>query len=240
MLRERMRVLRKDAGTDGGDLGTVAGAARAFFFLCACAAGLFLVFVIDMASSVSFKEYAPTEICQTLLLAACTAILFLEARRRPGMRRALVLAAGLTGCMLIREQDFFLDFIAHGCWKWPALALAGGCLTYACTDVRNTLRGMAELVRHREFPCLAVGLMVVLVYSRLFGMGMLWNGLLGSVAGISPESAHEAVRLAKTAMEESGELLGYMLISWFVWKFRRQPQTDAPDDAPQVSGGSES
>ena len=51
-------------------------------------------------------------------------------------------------------------------------------------------------------------------YSRLFGMSMLWRGMLSA----------DSWRLAKTAMEESSELLGYMLIMFSAllqsWEFR--------------------
>ena len=67
---------------------------------------------------------------------------------------------------------------------------------------RATISALACCVRWRDFPVLLVGIVIVLAYSRLFGMGILWDVLI-------PE---EGSRMAKNAMEESSELLGYMFI----------------------------
>lgn len=163
---------------------------------------LFLIFRWDASCEHPFAEEGPTELVQTLLLLACTGVFFLEARRNETMRGAMLLAGGFFGCMLIREQDYYLDMISHGCWKWPAVALALFCTAAAARTPRATLAGLAALVKKRAFPMLLTGVVIVLVYSRLFGMGSLWNALLPDVDG----------RAAKNAIEESSELLGYLLI----------------------------
>lgn len=187
-----------------GDLLTIAEAILLLLALSAGVSALFLVFWWDSSTRHPFAEASPTELLQTCALTASSALFFLQAFRQDGLRRALVLVGGLLGCMLIREQDHFLDAISHGCWKWPALALAGGCIGYALSDLRSSVESLARLTRWRWFPVLLTGLVIVLVYSRLFGMGFLWRELI-------PDGSW---RLAKTAMEESGELLGYMLITF--------------------------
>lgn len=184
------------------DLKTIAGAFRLLFCLGLGIIVLFFIFWWDARCSRPFTETGPTEIIQTILLALSTGIFFLEARRRPDMGNALILAGGFTGCMLIREQDYFLDMLSHGCWKWPALLLALACLIPACRRFRDTLSGLARLIRWRYFPLLLTGVVIVLAYSRLFGTGVLWKHLL-------PD---EGWRTAKNAVEESSELLGYGLI----------------------------
>ena len=182
------------------DLRAIAGALRLLFLFGLGIILLFLIFYWDALCSRPFIEAGPTELVQTLFLVLSTALFFLEAHRRREMRGALVLTGGFIGCMLIREQDYFLDIISHGCWKWPALALTFSCLTYAFTRLRATISALACFVRWRYFPVLLVGIVIVLAYSRLFGMGILWDVLI-------PE---EGSRMAKNAMEESSELLGYM------------------------------
>lgn len=49
---------------------------------------------------------------------------------------------------------------------------------------------------------MTIGLALLLAYSRLIGMGALWQGLL--------EDGY--VRVVKNAVEESAEVLGYALI----------------------------
>lgn len=178
---------------------------RAFLMLFGLAAGvafLFFIFWWEIMLEEAFRETSPTEIAQTALLAATSGLFFLEAFRRAELRHALVLVGGFFGCMLIREQDHFLDVIQHGCWVYPALALAGACIAYACTNIRQAIFGLERFVRWKNFPFLLIGLVIVLAYSRLFGMGHFWKLLLGE--GFS--------YTAKACMEESSELLGYLFI----------------------------
>ena len=178
---------------------------RALLLLLALGAGvilLYLVFLWEVQLRPPFKEAGPLEFTQSAMLGASTALFFLEAKRHPELRHAMVLVAGFLGCMLIREQDYFLDFIWHGFWLWPALALAFSCLAYACTNLRRTLAGLEHFVRWKYFPFLLIGLVIVLAYSRLFGSRLVWELLLG------PNFSYSM----KTGVEESCELLGYMFI----------------------------
>lgn len=184
------------------DLKTIIGALRLLFVLGLNIIALFLIFWWDAGLDRPFVEVGPTEFSQTVLLLLSSAIFFSEAVRRPDLRRALVLVGGLTGCMLIREQDYFLDMLAHGCWKWPALALAFACLTYAALNIRETVASLARFVYWKHFSLFLAGLVIILAYSRLFGTGVLWKTLL-------PDGEW---RTAKNAIEESSELLGYSFI----------------------------
>ena len=184
------------------DLRAVLTAAGQLCVMGAGVAALFLVFRWDASGSRPFTEQGPMEIMQSCVLALCALIFLLEARRRPDMRRALILVAGLLGCMLIREQDHFLDAISHGFWKWPAFTLAASCILYALASPAQTLTSLAGFTRTRGFLTLLTGLVIVLAYSRIFGTGPLWKILL-------PDGGW---RIAKSAVEESSELLGYLLI----------------------------
>lgn len=178
---------------------------RAFILLCGLCSGviiLYLLFLWDIQLNRGFSETGLIELSQSVMLAATAGLYALEAVRRPALRRAMVLVAGFFGCMLIREQDYFLDFISHGCWLWPALALAFGCIAYACTDLRRTIAGLERFVRWKYFPILLIGLVIVLAYSRLFGSSYGWKLLLGD----------RFVYSMKAGVEESSELLGYLFI----------------------------
>ena len=178
---------------------------RAFILLCGLASGviiLYLIFLWDIQINRGFGEVGLIELSQSVMLATTTGLYFLEAYRRPALRRAMVLVAGFFGCMLIREQDYFLDFIRHGFWVYPALALAFGCIAYACTDIRRTIAGLEHFVRWKHFPILLIGLVIVLAYSRLFGSSYGWKLLLGK----------KFIYSMKAGVEESSELLGYLFI----------------------------
>lgn len=195
------------------DIKTITGALKLLFMLGAIIVVLFLIFVWDSRCDNPFSELGPTELIQTLLLSLCTLFLFLEAFRTPDMRNALILTGGFTGCMLIREQDYFLDMISHGFWTWPALMLACGCLVCAAVRLRETLSSLAVFIRWRHFPLFLAGVVIVLTYSRLFGISVLWKALLPGGEW----------RVAKNAIEESSELLGYalMLTSVLLLRFRK-------------------
>jgi hypothetical protein len=178
---------------------------RAFLLLFGLACGvsfLFAIFLWELHSEPPFTEAGPLEFTQSLLLGSSAALYFFEASRRAALRPALVLVGGFFTCMLIREQDYFLDFIQHGCWVYPALATAGLCLLYACLNLRRTIAGLERFVRWKYFPYLLIGVVIVLAYSRLFGMRMVWEALLSDKFTYN----------TKTAMEESSELLGYLLV----------------------------
>ena len=160
------------------------------------------LFFWELSLTRRFTESGPIELFQSAALGVSSALFFLEAKRQPAMRGALVLVGGFLGCMFIREQDYFLDFIRHGCWVYPALALAFGCIAYASRGLRQTISGLERFVRWKYFPYLLIGLVIALAYSRLFGMRVLWEMLLG-----------EHFRyVAKCAVEEASELLGYLFI----------------------------
>ena len=163
---------------------------------------MFFVFWWDASGKKPFTEKAPTEIAQSIVLASAAILYFWEALRNQVLRKALVLVGGLLGCMLIREQDYFLDMVFHGFWKWPALALAFFCIGYAMKTPAATLTALAALARKRCFSTLLTGLVMVLAYSRIFGTTLLWKTLM----------PYGDWRIAKYAVEESSELLGYLLI----------------------------
>ena len=111
----------------------------------------------------------------------------------------------------VTAQDFFdalvLQQRAKGAGKryfqmGLALALAFGCIAYACTDLRRTIAGLEHFVRWKYFPILLIGLVIVLAYSRLFGSGYGWKLLLGK----------KFIYSMKAGVEESSELLGYLFI----------------------------
>lgn len=80
--------------------------------------------------------------------------------------------------------------------------VSASCLIYSLSDWRSLLRSMARLAISRSGVMLILGLAILLVYSRLLGMGVLWREFL-----------HDGyLRLLKNAIEESTELLGYIII----------------------------
>ncbi|WP_244967928.1 hypothetical protein ACNFJN_09725 [Xenorhabdus budapestensis] len=121
---------------------------------------------------------------------------------------------------LIRELDACFDKIFHGAWSWFAIPLAVVCIVYACTQRQKTLVGLVYFTRHQSYGMMVCGLLCVLVFSRLFGMGALWQGLMDEHFN----------RTVKNIVEEGCEMLGYVLCLiatlWYLPAARQQRMAD--------------
>ncbi len=146
-------------------------------------------------------ETTSVELLQALLLAMSIFFFFREAFRKPEYRSGFILAGGFLLCMLIREMDAALDLIRHGLWAYAAGGAALVCITLSLHNPRTALQGLNAIVTHRAYGTLSSGMLCVLCFSRLFGMGVLWEQIMGD----------NYDRWLKDAIEEGCELFGYTL-----------------------------
>lgn len=146
----------------------------------------------------TFSEQSFTEAMQELLLVAIVALYAVQAVKNAEMRPAFVLIAGFFACMLLREMDYWFGLTGLH-WLAPVVLTAGLCIFYAAKEMRKTVRGLAVFSETQPFVLIMTGLLTVLVFSRLFGMKMIWAGLLGS----------DYPRWVKIFAEEGVELFGY-------------------------------
>ncbi|MBN9928872.1 hypothetical protein HZD82_09540 [Pantoea agglomerans] len=195
---------------------TIIGREMTVFILAALFLALMILPIyIDVAwMNDALHETSFTETTQEIMLAVIAALFFIAAQRRLAQRGALTLVAGFYSCMLIRELDFVFDAIQHGSWIWFALAVTAGCLAVALRTPKKTLHALARLLQHRSWPVMASGFLVVLVFSRLFGIHALWQHLM----------LGDYNRVVKNMAEEGTELLGYGLC-WlasvrYLWQTR--------------------
>ncbi|AMN47920.1 hypothetical protein ACG33_12590 [Steroidobacter denitrificans] len=180
----------------------LAAAARLLVLSCLISAPILLLWLDVQWLGNAVGEFSVTEFTQLTLVAVTMLLFFHLAWRSREDRRFAVLAAGFFACMLIREIDAVLDLLLDGLWQGLVTLVSVTSLTYSLFDWRATLRGMARLAVSRAGVMMIVGLAILLAYSRLLGMGWLWQGLL--------EAGY--LRLFKNAIEESTELLGYIII----------------------------
>ncbi|MEX3240341.1 hypothetical protein [Serratia quinivorans] len=173
------------------------------FLLCSLLlAGLVGLIFIDVHWLHNFVyETSLTEIAQELILAAIASCFFIVAYRDAVYRPAWMLIGGFFLCMLIREMDFAFDMLWHGSWIWFAVAVALICLGYASRHIAATLQGLAHFVTHPSYGMMCAGLLCILVFSRLFGISLLWQTLM--LDGYN--------RVVKNMVEEGCEVLGYSL-----------------------------
>jgi len=156
--------------------------------------------VINLDQGIS--EYSATELLQETLLFCTTLSFTYTAYKAPSVRHFSVLIAGFFACMLIRELDGLLDTIQHGFWVYPATLVALLSIIHALKAPEKTLSAFARFVQSRHFISLSIGMTLLLVFSRIFGMGELWQGILGP----------DYERLIKRVVEEGLEVLGYTVI----------------------------
>ncbi|GAA3606139.1 hypothetical protein GCM10023078_36540 [Gibbsiella greigii] len=163
------------------------------------------------------KELSITEVSQELILAVIVGINVFQAVRHKEKTRISVLIAGFFGCMLIREMDFLFDAIAFGSWVWFALAVAALSLFLGLKKTAEAVNQLAVFMRHPAYGMMFSGLLCILIFSRLFGMHILWQQLMQD----------GYIRVVKNAVEEGTELFGYLLcLMSTCWYLATNRQTD--------------
>ncbi|WP_195821711.1 hypothetical protein [Roseobacter sp. MH60115] len=167
--------------------------------------GVVLIIQIDVRFlGNGLRENSMTELSQSALLIFSAKVFAMRACQDVGSRGYLILVATLFACMFVRENDGFLDHIRHGFWVFPAMcvAIAGGLSALHCRD--SIVIPFLRHFEQRETTYIFIGLLVVLVFSRLFGTTSLWQPLMADAYDAS----------FKTVVQEGLELLGYALIAY--------------------------
>ncbi|MDN3616569.1 hypothetical protein ACFFUS_09250 [Vibrio gallaecicus] len=149
------------------------------------------------------SELSITEMLQQLLLLGCVLSFIHLAKQRAEVKHAALLIAAFFAVMFIRELDHWFDFIFHGAWVYPAVLVAGSAIYYACKNGKQTIEQLGLILASPHMNTLVIGLMLLLVFSRLFGMGSFWQGVMGE----------NYVGDVKNIAEEGTELLSYALIA---------------------------
>lgn len=175
--------------------------AAALWCLIAVAPMLLLLDIQWLGNAVG--ERSLVETTQLVLLAVTATAFVTLARRNRADRRFAVLAAGFFLCMGIRETDAAWDLVADGLWQALVAVVALAAAAYAAADWRAALRSLGRFLGSRAGLLMTLALGILLVYSRLLGMGVIWEGLLDD----------QYLRVFKNAVEETTELLGYVLIA---------------------------
>lgn len=188
--------MKQDLGVIGALLGRWAGIA----LLTALPVLLFHLDTLWLGNNVG--EWSLVEVVAELFLASAILGFIRLARLSPDDRGFAVLAAAFLGCMLVRELDALLDLVFDGLWQVLVTGIAVSTLAWAWRNRVAVAAATRRFVLTRQAATLAVGMAVVLVFSRLFGMGDIWGQFVDL----------ESARVVKNAIEECTELLGYSLV----------------------------
>lgn len=147
-------------------------------------------------------EQSATEIAQLILLISSIGCFGFLGYKRANERDFSLLVAAFFTCMLIRELDALFDLIAHGFWKYIVAPVAFTAILNAIKNASATLQSLSRFVSSQAGLLMLVAVAILLFYSRLTGMTMMWQEIMGD----------GYLRIVKNAMEETSELLGYSLI----------------------------
>ena len=153
--------------------------------------------------AIFFDEVGPVEILETVF-ALSSAIIFLFAAQVDSARvDCSVLLAGALFCVAVWESDYFLDvLVARHAWKVIVALIAAGMAVYTAGRVKEVYRSVLAFVNCPGFGVFISGVLVLVVFSRLFGYGAFWKAIMDD----------SSYRVVKTIVEEGVEQMGYFLI----------------------------
>ncbi|MEM9884683.1 MAG: hypothetical protein AAF849_02255 [Bacteroidota bacterium] len=167
------------------------------------------VWIDTMILLTRVSEVSLTEFTQLFFVLTTCGIFYRTAHRSALDKGFFTLLAGFFLTIAIRESDYFLGFVTRGFWK--PLALISTLITlYLVYPKRgDTFNSLLKYWNTYSFTYLLIGLVLTLVFSRIFGTSNLWE----------PIMLEYYVDDFKTAIQEGLELLGYglaLLGSWYL------------------------
>jgi len=174
-----------------------------FILISLLSAGVITVINIDyFFLENNLSEQSLTEVFQQLLLLASVAIFSWSAYKEQESRTFFILVAGFFGCMLLRELDYYFDMIVHGFWFYPTILLASSVIIYSIKNDEFLLRSVRSFGQSKAYFNILIGLVIIMIFSRLFGSGTLWKDVMN-------EDYHH---IYKTIIQEGLELFGYLFL----------------------------
>lgn len=174
-------------------------------FLCLLLAAVPLVVYLDTnVISDQMSEESLTELLHNIGAFIAMVCFYRGAQTHPDKRAFLVLGGTLFAILSIRELDFLFDNIVQGFWLYPALAVLALGILIAWRNKGTFIAPMLHYLTGREATFVYLGFALLIIFTRLFGTGDLWEGVM-------KDSYHPGV---KAAIQEGLELLSYLLIAY--------------------------
>ncbi|WP_436840209.1 hypothetical protein [Vibrio hepatarius] len=169
-----------------------------------------IAILVNLAIRIDFSilkhglgETSITESLQFLMLMVSTSTFYLLIREREDLSHAATLIFGFLAVLTIRETDAWFDLLFHGAWVLPAMVVTVATCTYAFRGGKRSINEIATILDVRHMNTLIGGVVLLIVFSRLYGMGSFWHTVMQEYY----------VREVKNVSEESMELLCYCLIA---------------------------
>ena len=192
------------------DLKTILGGVAQFIAGIGIAAAAVGLYIFSHSHPMIHESWI--EVGQESFLLIAALLMAAAARQKKAYAGGLWLITGFLTALFIRELDAWFDDIFHGSWKYILMVfLVWLGLTIRKAGRETIVPGLAHFIRSRAFPLMLVGTVIVLAYSRLYGYKGMWALYAG-------DCSWGAI---KTLSEEATELVGYALMFYSTWVFKR-------------------
>ena len=151
------------------------------------------------------SEFSPVEIMQPIIILVCGALMLWVAEYCPSQRPIAIPFGGLALAFFIRELDYFLDrFLIDNLWQVLIGFPAAFVIVYTYRARRRLKIAWARIWPSPGMALLFAGAVILFGFAQFVGHEPLWQSILGD----------NYVRVAKLAIEEFIELIGYFL--WLI------------------------
>ena len=165
-------------------------------------AGAYFYTYLDVASG-TYLEDSWTEAPQEVSLFLGGSAAGLVAYYRPGWRVLFAALSGLAFASLLREfNNQIAEVLGKGSWLYFSLAVAIPVAVYVLRHLAAFWRQLNAVSGTFAFGVYASGMLVLHVFSRLYGANPLWRAAMGQ----------DFDRTVARISEEGVELLAYTLI----------------------------
>ena len=174
-----------------------------YFFLVVVVCQLISLEGYSQLTDSIYDEASLTEKLQIVFSGICCLLFLVTARMSQKLRPVAVILAALTGMMLIRESDAFLDKnVFDGAWQTFVVVVLFATTIYLKKQPNAIKPSVEAFTRLPSAGMLMSGFLVTFVFSRLFGRRSFWEAVMGE----------GYIRVVKNIVEEGTELVGYSLI----------------------------
>ncbi len=177
---------------------------KAVFYALVLTAVVHLIILqaIPVHGDTLYAEGSLTEWLQIYVL-AITMLLFTWAGVKDAASRSFNAAVvGFLSVVFVREMDRAFDKLFDGAWQVAVVFIAVITVLMVIRTTGSFWAKVKEFASRPAYGMFLSGMLIVMVFSRLYGQKFLWKAVMGDKYMYS----------VKAAAEENTELLGYCLI----------------------------
>ncbi len=161
--------------------------------------------ITNSADQIGTSEFSPIETIQPIIIAACGMLMLWVAEYCPSQRPIAIPFGGLALAFMIRELDYFLDlYLIDNLWQVLIGIPAAFVIVYTYRARKRLKIAWARVWPSPGLALLFAGAVILFAFVRMVGHEPLWMAILGD----------DYRRVAKLAVEEFIELMGYLL--WLI------------------------